>query len=182
MSQQLLDHIEAGLLAPRLVSEAAKAGLDLGVGSRCTAQMTQTDDSLSIAAAAVYLSLSTDTLRYYEKDGLLLQPVRRSASGHRRYGPADLRWILLITRLRASGMAIRDVRRYADLVRTGAGNEQARLALLQEHRRTVLTRLAEVQDHLSAIDHKIGIYTETLEQRGEEALDLERTPRGTVPA
>lgn len=63
-------------------------------------------------------------------------------------------------------MAIRDVRRYADLVRTGVGNEDERLALLQEHRRTVLARLAQVQDHLGAIDHKIGVYTEVLEQRG----------------
>jgi len=123
------------------------------------------EQGVTIAAAAERLGLSPDSLRYYEKDGLLLRPVRRSASGHRRYGAEDLRWIALLTRLRATGMAIRDVRRYADLVRAGAGNERERLALLQEHRRTVLARLAQVQDHLGAIDHKIGIYTETLEQR-----------------
>ena len=120
---------------------------------------------LTIAEAAERLGLSTDALRYYEKDGLLLRPVERSASGHRRYGPDDLRWIELLTRLRATGMTIRDVRRYAELVRTGAGNEDARLALLQEHRRTVLARLAQVQDHLGAIDHKIGVYTDALERR-----------------
>jgi DNA-binding transcriptional MerR regulator len=120
---------------------------------------------LTIAEAAERLGLSTDALRYYEKDGLLLRPVERSASGHRRYGPDDLRWIELLTRLRATGMAIRDVRRYADLVRAGGGNEDARLALLQEHRRTVLARLAQVQDHLGAIDHKIGVYTDALERR-----------------
>jgi DNA-binding transcriptional MerR regulator len=120
---------------------------------------------LTIAEAAERLGLSTDALRYYEKDGLLLRPVERSASGHRRYGPDDLRWIELLTRLRATGMAIRDVRRYAELVRAGGGNEDARLALLQEHRRTVLARLAQVQDHLGAIDHKIGVYTDALERR-----------------
>ncbi len=128
--------------------------------------MTTTEtEGLTIAEAAESLGLSADALRYYEKDGLLLQPVQRSASGHRRYGPQDLRWISLLTRLRATGMTIRDVRRYADLVRAGAGNEDARLGLLQEHRRTVLARLAQIQDHLGAIDHKIGIYTEALEQR-----------------
>ena len=82
-----------------------------------------TADGLTIADAAERLGLTTDTLRYYEKDGLLLRPVGRTPSGHRRYGPDDLRWIELVTRLRSTGMAIRDVRRYADLVRDGAGNE-----------------------------------------------------------
>ena len=62
-------------------------------------------------------------------------------------------------------MAIRDVRRYADLVREGDGNEADRLELLREHRRKVLAQLAEVQEHLGAIDHKIGIYTDALEGR-----------------
>jgi DNA-binding transcriptional MerR regulator len=125
-------------------------------------------DGLTIAAAAERLGLTTDTLRYYEKDGLLLRPVGRSASGHRRYDAGDLRWIELVTRLRATGMAIRDVRRYADLVREGTGTEMARLELMREHRRKVLAQLAEVQEHLGAIDHKIGIYTDALEQRGEQ--------------
>ena len=120
-------------------------------------------DGLTIAEAAERLGLTADTLRYYEKDGLLLRPVGRASSGHRRYSPHDLRWIELVTRLSSTGMAIRDVRRYADLVRAGAGNETQRLELLREHRRKVLDQLAEVQEHLGAIDHKIGIYTEAIE-------------------
>ncbi|MCW2815624.1 MAG: MerR family transcriptional regulator [Nocardioides sp.] len=120
-------------------------------------------DGLAIAEAAARLGLTPDTLRYYEKDGLLLRPVERAASGHRRYGPHDLRWIELVARLRSTGMAIRDVRRYADLVRAGAGNEAERLELLREHRRTVLAQLAEVQGHLGAIDYKIGLYTDVVE-------------------
>lgn len=138
--------------------------------------------SLTIAEVAERLGLSTDTLRYYEKGGLLLRPVQRSASGHRRYDAEDLRWIELLTRLRATGMAIRDVRRYADLVRAGLGNERDRLALLQEHRRSVLARLAQVQDHLGAIDHKIGIYTELVHSGAPVPLDLERAPRSSLPA
>lgn len=117
----------------------------------------------SIAAAAEQLGLTPDTLRYYERDGLLLAPVGRTSSGHRRYTAEDLRWILLITRLRSTGMPIRDVRRYADLVRAGAGNEAERLALLREHRATVLAQLAQVQSHLGAIDYKIGLYTDALD-------------------
>jgi DNA-binding transcriptional MerR regulator len=127
---------------------------------------------LSIAAAAAHTGLTADTLRYYERDGLMLRPVGRSATGHRRFVDSDLRWIEMVTRLRATGMPIRDVRRYADLVRRGDGNEDERLALLRSHRQTVLQQLAEVQDHLGAIDRKIGIYADAVEQR----LDLERAP------
>lgn len=127
----------------------------------------------TIAQAAAELGLSVDALRYYEKDGLLLRPVPRSASGHRRYDETDLRWILLVTRLRATGMPIRDIRRYADLVRAGAGNESERLALLQAHREEVLRELAVVTAHLGAIDHKIGIYQDHLASAGT-AADGER--------
>jgi DNA-binding transcriptional MerR regulator len=113
---------------------------------------------LTIAEAADVTGLTADTLRYYERDGLMLRSVPRASSGHRIYAERDITWVLLITKLRSTGMPIRDVRRYADLVRAGDGNEQERLDLLRAHRQLVLARLAEVQDHLGAIDHKIGIY------------------------
>jgi DNA-binding transcriptional MerR regulator len=122
--------------------------------------------AMTIAEAAERSGLTKDTLRYYEKDGLMLAPVDRSATGHRRYTERDLTWIELVTRLRATGMPIRDVRRYADLVRGGAGNEQERLDLLRAHRQQVLAQLAEVQEHLGAIDRKIGIYVDKLESQG----------------
>lgn len=113
---------------------------------------------LSIAEAAQLSGLTPDTLRYYERGGLMLRPVPRSTSGHRLYGERELNWIRLITKLRSTGMPIRAVRRYADLVRHGDGNEAERLELLRAHRQVVLARLAEVQDHLGAIDYRIGIY------------------------
>jgi DNA-binding transcriptional MerR regulator len=121
-----------------------------------------TDTGVTIGAAAEQTGLTADTLRYYERDGLMLQPVGRSSTGHRRYTDGDLEWIRLVTRLRATGMPIRDVRRYAALVRSGSGNEAARLELLLAHRHTVLEQLAEVQEHLAAIDHKITLYTNTV--------------------
>ena len=132
--------------------------------------------SYSIAEAAAATDLTPDTLRYYERDGLMLAPVSRSATGHRRYSEGDLTWIQLLTCLRGTGMPIRDVRRYAELVRAGGGNEQARLDLLRAHRAHVLAQLAEVQEHLGAIDRKIGIYTDKIETDRDRALDLERAP------
>jgi DNA-binding transcriptional MerR regulator len=122
--------------------------------------MSQT--GFTIAEVAEQTGLTPDTLRYYEKDGLLVHPVPRVSSGHRRYGEEDIGWIVLVTRLRSTGMPIRDVRRYADLVREGDGTEEARLELLRAHRENVLARLAEVQHHLAAVDYKIGVYEQRL--------------------
>ena len=124
----------------------------------------------SIAETAELTGLTAHTLRYYERDGLMLREVGRSASGHRRYTDQDLTWIDLITRLRATGMPIRDVRRYAALVRDGDGNEVERLTLLRDHRQRMLAQLAQTQEHLGAIDRKIGIYVDRLEQIGQAGL------------
>lgn len=117
----------------------------------------------SIAEAAERLGLSTDTLRYYERDGLLVETPGRAPSGHRRYTDNDLGWITMITRLRSTGMPIRTVRAYAELCRQGDGNELARLDLLYQHRDRVLAQLAQVTDHLGAINRKIGIYEERIQ-------------------
>ncbi|WP_353951597.1 MerR family transcriptional regulator [Knoellia sp. S7-12] len=113
---------------------------------------------LTIAEAAEQTGLTTHTLRYYERDGLMLRDVPRSSSGHRVYAEADLRWVTMLTRLRATGMPIREVKHYAELCQSGSGNEVERLAVLQAHRTRVLAQLAEVTEHLGAIDNKIGLY------------------------
>lgn len=117
--------------------------------------------SLSIAEAAEATGLTAHTLRYYERDGLLLDSVDRAASGHRRYTEQDLGWIRLVTKLRATGMPVREIRLYADLVRAGEGNEDERLALLRAHRDRVRAQLDEVATHLLAIEGKIAVYEGT---------------------
>jgi DNA-binding transcriptional MerR regulator len=125
-------------------------------------ELASPEAGCSIARAAELTGLTADTLRYYERDGLMLNSVSRSTTGHRRYQQSDLRWIELINCLRGTGMPIRDVRRYAALVRAGAGTEGARLELLRAHRQQVLDQLAEVTAHLGAIDKKIDIYLDSL--------------------
>jgi DNA-binding transcriptional MerR regulator len=113
---------------------------------------------VSIAEAARRTGVSVHTLRYYERAGLVVTPVDRTASGQRRYQQRDLDWITVCTRLRATGMPIRTIRVYADLVSGGRGNEKDRLALLESHRTEVVARLAELQENLELLDHKIGVY------------------------
>jgi DNA-binding transcriptional MerR regulator len=104
--------------------------------------------------------LSQHTLRWYERIGLL-NPVARTADGRRRYSDADLDWILLLSRLRATGMPVRDMLRYAGLVRSGAG-ERERLALLEGHREHVRQALLQQQECLELLDHKISAYERRL--------------------
>jgi len=124
-------------------------------------------EGLTIAEAADRTGLTTHTLRYYERDGLMLHDIGRSSAGHRVYTERDLTWVAMLTRLRATGMPIREVKAYAALCRLGDGNELERLALLQAHRARVLAQLAEVTDHLGAIDNKIGIYQSKLDAAGD---------------
>src|SRR5205807_8170323 len=94
-------------------------------------------EALSISDVAEATGLSAHTLRYYERAGLMLDPVGRAPSSHRRYTEREIRWVVFLTKLRMTGMPIRVMRDYADLVRAGDGNEAERLELLQAHRQTV---------------------------------------------
>ncbi|KAA9149242.1 MerR family transcriptional regulator [Amycolatopsis acidicola] len=113
---------------------------------------------VSIAEAARRTGVSVHTLRYYERAGLVVTAVDRTAGGRRRYSPVDLEWIGVCTRLRSTGIPIRTIRRYAELVAAGHGNEEERLALMEAHREEVLAKLAEIREHLELIDHKIDVY------------------------
>ncbi|MHA6615730.1 MerR family transcriptional regulator [Pseudonocardia sp. DLS-67] len=113
---------------------------------------------VTIAEAARRTGVSVHTLRYYERAGLVVTTVDRTASGRRRYRELDLAWIKVCTKLRATGMPIRGIRRYAQLVSAGSGNEQDRLALLEDHRAEVLARIAELHENLELIDRKIDVY------------------------
>ena len=122
-----------------------------------------TAEALSISDAADATGLSAHTLRYYERAGLMLDPVERAPSSHRRYTEDEIRWVTLLTRLRATGMPIRRIREYADLVREGDGNEAERLALLETHRDAVLEQLEAVRSNLAAVEYKIDLYRARLD-------------------
>jgi len=128
------------------------------------AEPAAAEASLTIAEVAERTGLTAHTLRYYERAGLLLEVGRDASSGHRRYGSRDIEWITLCTRLRATGMPIRRIREYADLVRAGEGNEADRLGILEAHRVDVLDKIAELELSLERIDYKVNLYREKLGQ------------------
>ena len=119
--------------------------------------MSEAPVRLSIQQFAARTGLSADTLRYYEKIGLL-RHVARDASGFRVYGPRDLEWVTFILRLKDTGMPLEDITRYADLREQGETTLAARQALLEAHAARLQARLQRDQEHFDALQAKIKLY------------------------
>jgi len=113
--------------------------------------------TLTIRACAEATGVTPDTLRYYEKIGLLPR-VPRERNGHRRFGDDEVRWITFLRRLHATGMPIRHMQQYARLLRRGDGTMAERRALLERHRREVRDRLMALEENLRMIEKKIAHY------------------------
>jgi len=122
---------------------------------------------------AVRTGITTHTLRYYERIGLV-QPVARARSGHRRYGEDDLRWLELLKKLHATDMPIRRMLEYARLARRGGSTIAERRALLDAHRVEVEAKLARLKSTLAAIETKLRLYDRAL--AGEPVA----APRGAL--
>jgi DNA-binding transcriptional MerR regulator len=124
---------------------------------------TKLETALSIGDVAERTGLSVHALRFYEREGLMLSlHIPRGAGGHRRYTEMDVKWLVLCIKLRASGMPLAQMRRYAELVREGSGNEHERLGLLQEQQARVEQQLAELKECHRIISRKVGIYQKHL--------------------
>ncbi|MGW5498722.1 MerR family transcriptional regulator [Streptomyces olivaceoviridis] len=123
-------------------------------------------EQLSIGEVAERTGLSVHALRFYEREGLLVGPVQRSAGGRRRYTTADVDWLLICVKLRESGMLLADLKRFAELVRHGPGNEAERLQLLDAHQQRVEAQIQALEECRSVIAWKVGVYADHL-ARGE---------------
>ena len=105
--------------------------------------------------------LSTHTLRYYEKEGLI-SGVERSQGGFRQYSEEDLERLGLIRCLKNTGMSIQEIARFVKLTHEGDHTLEERVKLLREHRERVLERMAEMQEHLDKVTWKLNFFTEKL--------------------
>jgi len=119
---------------------------------------------MSISDVAERTGLTTHTLRYYEREGLMLTPVGRASSTHRRYTEADVTWVTFLTKLRSTAMPIATMRQYVVLARDGDGTQAERLELLLLHRMAVVRQLEEMTASLAAIDYKIDLYRQRVGQ------------------
>ena len=112
---------------------------------------------MTIKEVSEQYDISADTLRYYERIGLI-PPVPRTQSGIRDYDEASCRWVNLMTCFRKAGVQIEALIEYVALFREGDHTEASRKAILVEQREQLVKRMAQMQESLDLLDHKIENY------------------------
>ncbi|WP_328678186.1 MerR family transcriptional regulator [Streptomyces sp. NBC_00322] len=147
--------------------ESTPAGVDLCKSPPRAHPRREGQDRYTISEVVAFTGLTAHTLRWYERIGLMPH-IDRSHTGQRRFTNRDLDWLAFVGKLRLTGMPVADMVRYAELVREGEHTFEARQELLQQTRRDVRRRIAELQDTLAVLDHKIDFYADA--RRASERL------------
>ncbi|MBK8987604.1 MAG: MerR family transcriptional regulator [Chloroflexi bacterium] len=125
---------------------------------------------MKISEVSEQSGLSVDTLRYYEKVGLL-PPVSRTDGGIRDYNELDLRRVDFIKCMRTAGLPIEVLIEYFALVQQGDETIEARKEILQAQRAQLMARMAELQEILNLLNHKIQVYENAVLTREQELAD-----------
>ncbi len=115
------------------------------------------DVGYTIRTMAARCGMTTHTLRYYERVGLI-QPVGRARNGHRRYSDADEAWLNFLHCMRATNMPIREMQRYAALRERGDDTSLDRRKILEEHRATIAEQIVALEKAHALLNHKIENY------------------------
>lgn len=113
------------------------------------------ETEFSIQEVAEITGLTIDTLRYYERIGLL-EPIYRASSGHRRYRQRDIDWIGLVINLRETGMPLVQIRHFAELRRQGEATAAERLLILEQHQQALMQQMQKLEQHMAALQRKIA--------------------------
>jgi DNA-binding transcriptional MerR regulator len=116
--------------------------------------------------------ISSDTLRYYERIGLI-PPVNRNESGIRDYNELDLRRVEFIKCMRSAGLPVEVLIEYVGLVQLGDGTIEARKEILKEQRELLMARMKEMQKTLDILDHKIEVYENAVLKKEKEMIQIE---------
>jgi DNA-binding transcriptional MerR regulator len=126
-------------------------------------------EKLTIQDVSEATGLSAHTLRYYERIGLI-HPIDREENTRRCYTADDVGWIDFLLKLRATGMSIKDMQRYAKLQRQGNKTLPQRVEMLEALRGSVEERINELNEHLKLVRYKIEIYTQMVEDKELEKV------------
>ncbi|MDH6363049.1 DNA-binding transcriptional MerR regulator [Enterococcus sp. PF1-24] len=113
--------------------------------------------SYTISEVAELFDISAYTIRYYEKEGLL-PFVTRNKAGNREFTDSDINIFKTICCLKDTGMQIKEIRTYINLVMEGSKTVTERKALLLTHRQAVVSQIKSLEDNLTQIDEKIEVY------------------------
>ena len=127
---------------------------------------------MKIAEVSEQYNISSDTLRYYERVGLI-QPVNRKESGIRDYNELDLRRVEFIKCMRSAGLPIEVLIDYVALVQKGDKTIEARREILKEQRELLIARMQEMQKTLDVLDHKIDMYENAVLRKEKGIVQIE---------
>jgi len=127
---------------------------------------------MKIMEVSEQFGLSSDTLRYYERVGLI-PPVNRNGSGIRDYNELDLRRVEFIKCMRSAGLPIEVLIEYVALVQRGDKTIEARREILIEQRELLVARIKEMQKTLDILDHKIEVYEKAVLKNEKEMIPIE---------
>ena len=132
---------------------------------------------MKIAEVSEKYGLSADTLRYYERVGLI-PPVHRNEGGIRDYNELDLRRVDFIKCMRGAGLPIEVLIEYVGLVQQGDETIEARKEILKEQRELLLARMKEMQKTLDILDHKLEVYEKAVLKKEKEMIQAEEIMAG----
>jgi DNA-binding transcriptional MerR regulator len=127
---------------------------------------------MKIGEVSEKYEISADTLRYYERIGLL-PSVNRSDNGIRDFSELDLRRVSFIKCMRSAGLPIEVLIQYFELVQQGDKTMEARKGILIEQREQLSARMKEMQETLDLLNYKIGVYENALLKAEQELLPIE---------
>ena len=127
---------------------------------------------MKIAEVSEQYGISSDTLRYYERIGLI-PPVNRSESGIRDYGELDVRRVEFVKCMRSAGLPIEVLIDYMGLVQQGDKTIAARREILKEQQVLLLDRMEEMQKTLEILNRKIQVYEKAVLKKEKEMLQVE---------
>ncbi len=127
---------------------------------------------MKIAEVSTQYGISTDTLRYYERIGLI-PPVNRSESGIRDYNELDIRRVEFVKCMRSAGLPVEVLIEYIGLVQLGDSTIEARKDILVEQRELLITRMEQMQKTLDILNHKIEVYEKTVFKNEKEMIRVE---------
>ena len=127
---------------------------------------------MKIAEVSETYGLSVDTLRYYERVGLI-PPVHRNESGIRDYDELDLRRVDFIKCMRGAGLPVEVLIEYMGLVQQGDSTIEDRKEILVEQRDLLAAKMAEMQKTLDLLNHKIEVYEKAVLKEEKKMLQTE---------
>ena len=127
---------------------------------------------MRISEVSEQCGISSDTLRYYERIGLIL-PVNRNKSGIRDYSEIDVRRVEFIKCMRSAGLSIATLIEYCRLVQQGDHTIEARKVILEKQRERLLAKMEEIQQTVDLVDYKISVYEDAVLKRENEVIQAE---------